>query len=241
MSTADAARILVVEDEQTLAAGIAENLEAEGYQAEIVADGLRALEQIRGGGFDLVLLDVMLPGLDGFAICESVRREGNAVPILFLTAKSEQDDRIRGLQAGGDDYLTKPFALRELLLRIAAILRRYGWYSGRVESSELLQFGGNDVNFRTYVGSAWDGASHELTHKEAMILKLLSEREGEVVSREAILDTVWGYEVFPSTRTIDNFILRLRKRFERVPDDPQHFHTVRGVGYRFTLEQGFTA
>jgi two-component system alkaline phosphatase synthesis response regulator PhoP len=240
MSEGLTARILVVEDESTLAAGIAENLEAEGYHAEIVGDGMTALERIRGGGHDLVLLDVMLPRMDGYTVCKKARAEGHTVPVLFLTARSEEADRVQGLESGGDDYLGKPFSLRELLLRIAAILKRYRWYEAEGGASHTLRFAGGEVDFRTYVGVAWDGTHHELTHKEAMILKLLAECEGEVVARERVLDVVWGYEVFPSTRTIDNFILRLRKRFERDPEDPQHFHTVRGVGYRFTREPGFT-
>ncbi|MCB9825336.1 MAG: response regulator transcription factor [Planctomycetota bacterium] len=237
---APAPRVLVVEDESTLAAGIAENLEAEGYVAEVVGDGAKALERIRAREHDLVLLDVMLPRLDGYTVCRKAREEGIGVPVLFLTARAEEADRITGLESGGDDYLGKPFSLRELLLRVAAILKRYRWYEGPDSTGTLLRFGGNEVDFRTYVGTAWDGRRHELTHKEAMILKLLTECEGEVVSRERVLDVVWGYEVYPSTRTIDNFILRLRKRFERDSDAPLHFHTVRGVGYRFTKDPGFT-
>ena len=233
-------RILVVEDEENLAEGILDNLELDGYQAEIAPDGDIALERIRAGGWDLVLLDVMLPGVDGFTICETVRGEGNQVPILFLTAKGGEDDRIRGLEAGGDDYLSKPFALRELLLRVAAILRRKQWYAeppeGQATTSELV-FGENRVDFKTYRGTSWDGADQQLTHKEALILKCLSDRPGEVVSREEILEQVWGYEIYPSTRTIDNFIVRLRKRFEREPDAPRHIHTQRGVGYRFTPDE----
>jgi two-component system alkaline phosphatase synthesis response regulator PhoP len=147
--------------------------------------------------------------------------------------KGDVADRVRGFEAGGDDYLAKPFHLQELLLRVAAILRRSNWYQG---SSGTLQFGGNTIDFKTYEARAWDGAEHALTHKEAMILKALSERAGQIVTREEILDRVWGYEVFPSTRTIDNFIVRLRKRFERNAEAPEHFHTVRGVGYRFTAD-----
>ena len=236
MSDLPPARILVVEDEANLAAGIAENLRAEGYEAEVVGDGQLGLNEIRTGRYDLVLLDVMLPQLDGYTVCATARAEGHDVPVLFLTARGEESERVRGLQSGGDDYLTKPFSLRELLLRIAAILKRYRWFEGGVRRAQRLRFGDNEVDFRTYVGTAWDGTKHDLTHKEAMIFKLLSEHEGEVVARETILDKVWGYEVFPSTRTIDNFVLRLRKRFEREPDQPQHFHTIRGVGYRFTQD-----
>jgi two-component system, OmpR family, alkaline phosphatase synthesis response regulator PhoP len=233
--TTETPRVLVVDDEENLALGIAENLEAEGYLTAVAHDGRAGLARLRAEPWDLVVLDVMMPELDGYALCETLRREGNEVPVLFLTAKGLVEDRIRGLQAGGDDYLAKPFSLRELLLRVAAILKRRRWYGERSEAGAPLAFGGNRVDFRTYQATAWDGAQHHLTHKEAMILKCLSDRAGEVVPREAVLETVWGYDVYPSTRTIDNFILRLRKRFERDPEDPRHFHTVRGVGYRFTL------
>ena len=228
------ASILVVDDEEHLALGIAENLQAEGYHAEVAFDGRSGLERARAGEWDLVVLDIMMPELDGLAVCEALRAEENNVPVLFLTARGELDDRVRGLEAGGDDYLAKPFSLREFLLRVAAIVRRRRGYLQGVQKQASLTFEENRVDFRTYKGRSWDGVEHELTHKEAMILKTLSEREGEVVSREEILEAVWGYEVFPSTRTIDNFIVRLRKRFERDPEHPRFFHTARGVGYRFT-------
>jgi len=228
-----AARILVVDDEVNLADGIRENLEAEGYATEVSHDGREALERIHHGRFDLILLDVMMPQLDGLQVCATIRREGLQTPVLFLTVKSDPEDRIRGLEAGGDDYLAKPFHLKELLLRVAAILKRNAWYD---DNQATVAFAGNTINFRTYHARSWDDAEHSLTHKEAMILKLLVERESAIVTREEILDKVWGYEVFPSTRTVDNFIVRLRKRFERNPEAPAHFHTVRGVGYRFTIE-----
>ena len=229
-------RILVVEDERNLAKGIAENLEAEGYCAEIAGDGLTGLEKILEGQYSLVLLDVMLPGLDGFTVCERVREKDNETPILFLTAKGGTDDRIRGLEAGGDDYLAKPFHLRELLLRIKTILRRWEWYEEGPSAKEPIRFGDNEFDLTTFQARAWDGTKHTLTHKEALILKALAESPGEVISREDLLDKVWGYEVFPSSRTIDNFVLRLRKRFEPDPENPCYFHTVRGVGYRFVPE-----
>jgi two-component system, OmpR family, alkaline phosphatase synthesis response regulator PhoP len=226
-----AARILVVDDEAHLAEGISENLEAEGYQTEIAHDGLEGLEKLRRSEFDLIVLDVMMPRMNGLELCEALRSEGHHTPVLFLTVKGDAEDRIRGLEAGGDDYLAKPFHLQELLLRIAAILRRGAWYRG---SARWLRFGGNEIDFGSFHARAWDGSEHALTQKEAMILKVLAEQQGEIVTREEILDRVWGYEVFPSTRTIDNFIVRLRRRFERNPELPEHFHTVRGVGYRFT-------
>ena len=229
-----AARILLVEDEADLAAGICENLEAEGYVVTVAGDGRSGLELALAGGFDLLILDVMLPQLDGFSLCRQLREAGRQVPVLFLTAKGEPEDRIRGLEEGGDDYMAKPFRLRELLLRVAAILRRAAWYAERHDS--VLRFGGNEIDLARYRGRDRSGNEHELTHKEAAILKLLAEREGRVVSREEILDVVWGYGAYPSTRTIDNFILRLRRRFEIDPSEPVHFRTVHGVGYRFSRQ-----
>ncbi|MCH7824190.1 MAG: response regulator transcription factor [Acidobacteria bacterium] len=230
------ARILIVEDEPELAAGIAENLAAEGYVPEVAPDGQAGLDAARRREHELVILDVMLPRKDGFAVCRQLRAEGNEVPVLFLTAKSDPRDRIRGFEDGADDYMSKPFHLAELLLRVAAILRRNRWYKRSTLDRPVIHFGGNEVDFRTYRGRSADGTEHELTHKEALILRLLAEREGEVVSRDEILDVVWGYEAFPSSRTIDNFILRLRRRFEQDPRAPRYFHTVHGVGYRFTSD-----
>ena len=226
-----AARILVVDDEINLAEGIRESLEFEGYSLDVAHDGEAGLRKALEQNFDLVILDVMMPKLDGLQVCAKLRESGNQSPVLFLTVRNDADDRIRGFEAGGDDYLAKPFHLRELLLRVAAILRRSAWYQ---DDQAGLEFDGGSVDFRTYQASAWDGTEHSLTHKEAMILKLLVERSGQIVTREDILDRVWGHEVFPSTRTVDNFIVRLRKRFERNPEAPAHIHTVRGVGYRFT-------
>ena len=229
--------ILVVEDEEHLAKGIAENLEAEGYRVTIVGEGHAALAAIRRGGLDLILLDVMLPGLDGFTICETARHEGIQTPVLYLTAKSSVDDRLQGFEAGGDDYLSKPFHLQELLARVRVILRRWTWYErATANAAQVLRFGGNQFDFSSLQGHSWDGILQPLTQKEAVILKVLSERDSVVVSREELLEKAWGYELYPSTRTIDNFIVRLRKRFERDPQAPQHFHTVRGIGYRFTAK-----
>ena len=228
------ARILLVEDELTLAAGIRENLEAEGYGVEHLARGNEALEAILHREFDLVVLDVMLPELDGYTICSRAREAGRDVPVLFLTAKSEGRDRIRGLEAGGDDYLSKPFHLEEFLLRVRAILRRRLWLEAEGVKGRVISFGGNEFDVRAMQARSFDGRRHDLSQKEAMILQTLADREGEVVSRDEILDAVWGYDVFPSSRTVDNFIVRLRKRFEPRPDDPVFIHTVRGIGYRFT-------
>jgi len=229
----DSARILVVDDEAHLAEGIRENLEAEGYTTEVAYDGAEGLDKVLATDYDLVLLDVMMPKMDGLEVCAELRRQGIQTPVMFLTVKGAAGDRVRGFEAGGDDYLSKPFHLKELLLRVAAILRRSRWYGA---SQSSLEFAANRIDFKTYQARAWDASEHTLTHKEAMILKVLAEQAGHIVTREDILDRVWGYEVFPSTRTVDNFIVRLRKRFERNPEEPEHFHTVRGVGYRFTPE-----
>jgi two-component system alkaline phosphatase synthesis response regulator PhoP len=233
-------RILVVEDDPHLAAGVIENLRAEGYEVSTAADGEQALGWLRAGSCALIVLDVMLPGIDGFAVCRTLREQGNNTPVLFLTARGDPADRVRGLESGGDDYLAKPFHLQELLLRVRAIIRRRDWYHSVSDTAAtaVLAFGGNEVDFRAFRARSWNGESQELTEKEAMILKVLAGHGGEIVSREDLLEKVWGYDVFPSTRTVDNFILRLRKRFERDPADPKHFLTVWGVGYRFLKDGG---
>jgi len=227
--------VLVVEDDPHLAAGVAENLRAEGLTVDTVNDGRKAVEWFDTRSCDLIVLDVMLPGMDGFEVCSTLRGRGTLTPVLFLTARGEAVDRIRGLEAGGDDYLAKPFHLQEFLLRVHAILRRWAWYraSTRAQGAQVLKFAGNEVDFRAFRGRSWNGEVQELTEKEAMILKVLAQTPGEIVSREDLLEKVWGYDVFPSTRTVDNFILKLRKRFERDPANPVHFLTVWGVGYRF--------
>ena len=229
-------RILVVEDDPHLAAGVVENLRAEGYTVERVDNGRAALEALETDAFALVLLDVMLPELDGFTVCRTLRERGDNTPVLFLTARGDPADRVRGLEAGGDDYLPKPFHLKELLLRVRAILRRWEWYRSAAAETSVLRFGENEVDFRAFRARSWNGLTQELTEKEAMILKVLAEHPGQIVSREDLLERVWGYDVFPSTRTVDNFILRLRRRFERDPANPRHFLTVWGVGYRFLIE-----
>jgi two-component system alkaline phosphatase synthesis response regulator PhoP len=230
--------VLVVEDDPHLASGIVENLRLESYEVHTVGDGRAALEWLQNKRCDLVILDVMLPHVDGYTVCRNLRERGDNTPVLFLTARGDPQDRVHGLEAGGDDYLAKPFHLQEFLLRVRAILRRREWYQSASASpaGATLRFGGNEVDFRAFRGHSWNGVTQELTEKEAMILKVLAERPGEIVSREDLLERVWGYDVFPSTRTVDNFILRLRKRFERDPAEPKHFLTVWGVGYRFLTE-----
>lgn len=228
--TATSQHILIVEDEPHLAAGIAENLEAEGYSTETVGTGDAGLQRMRSGRAQLVILDVMLPELDGFTVCELARAQGIDTPVLFLTAKNAVSDRLRGLRAGGDDYLGKPFHLEELLLRVAAILKRTP-----TAGTKEVEFGDNTVSFESYIATDWRGDQHQLSHKETMILKVLFEARGAVVSRDVILNAVWGQDAFPTARTIDNFVVRLRRRFERDPDHPLLLLTVRGVGYKLVF------
>lgn len=225
-------RILLVEDEQSLCETIKLNLELEGYVVQTARDGKSALKTFKGERFNLVILDVMLPEMDGFTVCEAIRLENPTVPVLFLTAKNSSSDRVNGLKIGGDDYLTKPFNLEELLLRVQNLLRRSVKTS---EGSGFSEYKIRDltVNFSQLEIQKNGSPPIRLTRKEAMLLKLLIERKNEVVSREHILETVWGYDIYPSTRTIDNFIVSFRKYFEKDPSNPEYFQSVRGIGYRF--------
>lgn len=225
-------KILLVEDEESLLDIIKLNLELEGYEVTSVSNGKVALNEIRSNRFDLVILDVMLPEMDGFSICQAVRLDNNPVPILFLTAKNSSEDRVFGLKIGGDDYLSKPFNLEELLLRIQLLLKRN---SGAItKHDDVLKFGGCEVNFITYEVKGHDGKKHQITKREILLLKLLAERKNEVVSREEILEKIWGEDVSTTTRTIDNYIVAFRKYFEENAKEPKYFHSIRGVGYRFT-------
>lgn len=227
-------RILVVEDDAHLADGLRINLELEGYEPVLASSAEDGLDLWQDGGIELILLDVMLPGMDGFAFCRQVRNEGDRVPILFLTARSAGQDRIRGLDEGGDDYITKPFDLDELLARIKSLFRRQDWFRSQ-ETPSILRIGKAEVNLRTYQ-AVTDGGSIGLKEKEVMILRLLSEHAGEPVGRETILDRVWGFGAYPTTRTVDNFILALRKIVETDPRNPRHILTVHGVGYRMVTD-----
>ncbi len=223
-------RLLLVEDEENLRSSLKLNFELEGYDVTVAARGAEALERIRGARFDGIVLDVMLPDLDGFAICETMRVEGNRTPVLFLTARSTPADRIRGLRSG-DDHLGKPFELEELLLRVGKLVSRASGHDPA--RPRVRRFGGNEVDLGAFQAVGRDGRTHHLSDREVKLLRLLMDREGQVVRREEILEKVWGYDVFPSTRTIDNYIVSLRKIFEADPKAPRHFESVRGVGYRF--------
>ena len=225
-----AGRILIVEDEKHLAEGIQLNLENAGYETEVALDGKNADELLALQKYDLIVLDVMLPGMDGFEICRRLRARDNRTPVIFLTARKNPEDRVTGLDLGGDDYLQKPFHIKELLSRVHAILRRRAWFSADSDVREIT-FGNNTVNFATMEGRGPRGKV-TLGKRETLILKLLSEREGESVSRSEILDRAWGANQYPTDRTVDNFIVKLRQHFEEDPGNPKYILTVRGVGYR---------
>lgn len=223
-------RLLLVEDEETLRASLRLNFELEGYDVTTAARGSEALQRIRGARFDGIVMDVMLPDVDGFTICETMRLDGNTTPVLFLTARSAPQDRIRGLRAG-DDHLAKPFELEELLLRVVKLTARAGTEPQGIPG--VVNFGGNRLDLNGFTAIGQGGAQRALSEREVKLLRLLVDKQGQVVSREEILEKVWGYDVFPTTRTIDNFIVAFRKLFEADPRVPRHFHSVRGVGYRF--------
>ena len=226
-------RILLAEDEEHLQEAIKLNLEMEGYQVVAVGDGRKALKTLKESRFNLAILDVMMPEMDGFAVCEAIRLENTELPILFLTAKNTPEDRITGLKKGADDYLVKPFNLEELILRVAVLVRR-GAKADNIKPINTYKIGDKTILFNHFELEDEKGNKTALTKKETMLLKLLIERKNEAVSREQILEVVWNYDIFPSTRTIDNFILAFRKHFEKDVKNPQHFHSIRGVGYKYT-------
>lgn len=226
--------ILLVEDEENLQEALKLNLELEGYEVTSSYDGAEALRQFQQEHFDLIILDVMLPELDGISVCETIRLTNTEVPILILSAKNSSADRVLGLKKGADDYLTKPFNLEELLLRVNKLIRKSEQMSIKQSLPEVYEFGRNKIDFKALQGSNKKGEQITLSKREAMLLKLLIENKNEVVTREKILQSVWGYNVYPTTRTIDNFILNFRKYFEDDSRNPRHFHSVRGVGYKFT-------
>jgi two-component system, OmpR family, alkaline phosphatase synthesis response regulator PhoP len=226
--------ILLVEDEENLQEALKLNLELEDYEVTSAWNGVEALELVQKEHFDLMILDVMLPELDGISVCESIRLQNNPIPILILSAKNSSADRVLGLKKGADDYLTKPFNLEELLLRVSKLVQKSKQLEERKPLEQVYQFGKNKIDFSGLECNTKDGQLVTLTKKEMMLLKLLIENKNEVVTREKILQAVWGYNVYPTTRTIDNFILNFRKYFEEDSRNPKYFHAVRGIGYKFT-------
>lgn len=228
------ASILVVEDEESLREALKLNLELEGYGVATADNGPAVLKMVKNEYFDLIILDIMLPDMDGIMVCETIRMQHNDVPILFLSARNSSADRVEGLKKGGDDYLTKPFNLEELLLRVDKLINKNKKIKTPHSVADTYEFKAGRVDFSAHEAIDKEGQAQELSKKEAALLKLLIENEGQVVSREHILQVVWGYNVFPTTRTIDNFILNFRKYFEQDSRNPVHFHSVRGIGYKFT-------
>jgi two-component system alkaline phosphatase synthesis response regulator PhoP len=222
-------KILVVEDEPDMLMGLQDNLQFEGYQVVPAADGQAGLDAALNTCPDLIILDVMLPKLGGFEVLKQLRQKGMDTPVIMLTAKSQEVDKVLGLELGADDYITKPFSIRELLARVKAVLRRPRRPPQKVDT---YQFGNVKVDFRKSIAIK-DGAPVELSHYEAEILRLLITNKGEPISRNRILDEVWGYELYPTTRTIDNHVVKLRQKVEEDPHNPEHVVTVHGMGYKF--------
>ncbi|NWF49757.1 MAG: response regulator transcription factor [Ignavibacteriaceae bacterium] len=226
-------KILLVEDEETLAVGLEYNLSEEGYNVKWAKNGREALELFKKEKFDLIILDIMLPYLNGFEVAEKVRDADPQIPVLMLTAKTESGDKVKGLEKGADDYITKPFHLQELLLRVKGMLKRKTWYKLSYENQPAYKFGENKINFESLI--CHNGKEQiQLTTQEAMLLKYLIERKGQVVTRKELLENVWHINADIETRTIDIFIARLRKYFEIDPANPVYFKSIRGAGYMFT-------
>lgn len=228
----EGSRILLVEDEERLAIGLEYNLNAEGYYTEWAKNGKEAVDFFNKGKFDLIILDIMLPYLDGFEVAEIIRKTDLRIPILMLTAKSAVNDKIKGLETGADDYLTKPFHLEELLLRIKGMLKRKSWYQDSVEKQPVFEFGNNKINFNNLL--CFHGNKElRITPHEAMVLKYLIDRKGELVTRKELLENVWHVNPEIETRTVDIFIARFRKYFEADPGNPVYFKSIRSAGYIF--------
>lgn len=223
-----------MEDEENLHEALKLNLELEGYEVSSAYDGTEALQVFNQEHFDLIILDIMLPELDGITVCETIKLQRPETPLLILSAKNSSADRVLGLKKGADDYLTKPFNLEELLLRVSNLLKKSLAISTSSPLPDIFSFGHNTIDFKAQTCINKNGDNISLSKKEALLLKLLIENKNEVVTREKILQVVWGYNVYPTTRTIDNFILTFRKYFEDDSRNPLYFHSVRGVGYKFS-------
>lgn len=225
------AKILIVEDEPNMILGLKDNLEFEGYNVDVATNGEDGLKKILDNNYSLVLLDVMLPQKSGFDVCKTVRKKGIITPIILLTAKGEEIDKVLGLELGADDYVTKPFSIRELLARIKAILRRGENFSAVGSKDKMIQLGKLNVNFLSY--TAFEGKeSIQMSHKEFDVLYFLWKNRNQTVSRDQLLNEVWGYEENPTTRTVDNFILKLRQKLEMDHNHPKVILTVHGIGYK---------
>ena len=226
-------KILIVEDEVNMRLGLSDNLEFEGYKVDVAVDGEEGLNKIKSEDYNLILLDVMLPKISGFDVCKTVRKEGIQTPIILLTAKGEEIDKVLGLELGADDYVTKPFSLRELLARIKAILRR-GESSIQSEECTEIKIGKLKLDFKNYKAFT-DDLPVQMSHKEFEILHHFWKKRNSTVSRDELLSEIWGYDETPTTRTVDNFIMKLRSRIEKDPNHPQKLITVHGIGYKLVI------
>lgn len=232
-----AVRLLVVEDEEHLATGLKLNFELEGYQVDLARTGREAGNLLLSEQYDVIVLDVMLPDVDGFTLCAKLRESGNVTPVMMLTARAGVDDRIEGLNVGADDYVTKPFELEELLARVQAMVRRSTWEKSRQEATpEILTIGGHTVDFAKHVTTLADGTELHLTKLEYDLLRYFVNNPGRVLEREELQEQVWKLRDYPNRRMVDNFILRLRRHFERDPSKPRLFLSVRGAGYKYMPE-----
>jgi DNA-binding response OmpR family regulator len=225
-------KILIVEDEIPMLQGLKDNLELEGYEVDAVSNGKEGLEKIRNNPYHLVILDVMLPGISGFDICKTIRKENNRTPVILLTAKGEEIDKVLGLELGADDYITKPFSLRELLARIKSILRRTAGTQNINNATDILTVGKLKIDFSSYRAFAGD-EEIKMSHKEFEVLKYLYNHKNLVVSRDDLMSNVWEYDSEITSRTVDNFIVKLRQKIEINHDEPRIIITVHGVGYKF--------
>lgn len=228
--------ILLVEDEENLAHGLEYNLTEEGYKVSLARDGREALKLFDENEFDLIVLDIMLPYFNGFEIAKHIREKRPQMPILMLTARTQVEDRVKGLELGADDYLTKPFHLKELLLRIKGMLKRKSWYQKVVIDNPVYTFGKNEINFENFKCTSGK-KEFQLTSYEAMIMKYLIENKDKVVTRKELLENVWNMNPEVETRTVDNFIARLRKHFEDDPSEPRYIVSVRSAGYIFQAQE----
>lgn len=223
-------KILIVEDEENMRIGLRDNLEFEEFDVEVAEDGEKGLNKILDNRYDLIILDVMLPKISGLEVCKTIRKKGITTPIIILTAKGEEIDKVLGLELGADDYVTKPFSLRELLARIKAILRRSENILQEDESREI-KIGNLIIDFPGYKAKL-NGKLVQMSHKEFDILYFLWKKRNTTVSRDDLLTEIWGYDETPTTRTVDNFILKLRQKIEKDSNHPQIILTVHGVGYK---------
>jgi two-component system alkaline phosphatase synthesis response regulator PhoP len=222
-------KILIIEDEPEMLMGLQDNFEFEGYEVITASDGVAGLEAALSANADLIILDIMLPEKSGFDVCKELRAKNIATPIIMLTAKGQEIDKVLGLEMGADDYMTKPFSIRELLARVKAVLRRYEHNQKSISKYTLENV---EIDFDKYIARK-DNVDLNFTHKEFEILKYFIQHRGETISREKLLDDVWGYEAYPTSRTVDNHILKLRQKIEKDPAHPRHILTVHGIGYKF--------